>query len=277
MLNPDTQLTIKYSDNGSFTDYSSDFQDFTRDTNAFTLKTIDALYVGYYKPINKFYVDMNTPNSEANTLSIKYYNGSTFTTIDGSLDETKGLTRSGFIQWTREQTDQAVTTIDGKELYWYEITCDITHIASVYNAIGLIFADDKDLTEQVPEITDNAHLVGKQSHVLSHVASKKWIIQDLRNRNYGKRDADGVFQDITAWDVLDIEQINSASTFKALSIIYMNYSDEPGDIYEKKSKSYEKKYGLSMELAVLRLDVDDDGVKDTSENTLEFKTRRVTR
>lgn len=278
MLDPNTQLTIKYSDNGSFTDYSQDFQDFTRDTQSVNLVSAeDKLYVGYYKPINKFYIDLATPNSNANDLSIKYYNGSTFQNVAGQLDETKGCTRSGFVQWTREQTDQTKTTIDGEEMYWYEITASADHADAVYNAIGILFADDKDLSEQVPEINDSAHLAGKSSHVLAHVASKKWIIQELRNRNYVKRDEDGTPQDITAWDLLDIEQINQASTFKALSIIYFNYSDEPNDIYERKSKSYNAQYKSALQLAVLRLDLDDDGVKDDTENTLEMKNRRVTR
>lgn len=278
MLNPDTQLTIKYSDNGVFSDFSNDFQDFTRDTQSLNLVTSeDKLYVGFFKPINKFYIDLNTVNSVTNIITVKYYNGTAFTTVAGQIDETKGVTRSGFMQWTREQTNQVVTTIDGVELFWYEVTTDINHADAVYNAIGLIFADDKDLAEQVPEINDPAHLAGLASHILAHVSSKKWIIQDLRNRNYGKRDEDGILQDITAWDVLDIEQINQAALFKALSIIYFNYSDEPNDIYEKKSKTYNAQYKSSMELAKLRLDTDDDGVLDTNENTAEYVSRRVTR
>lgn len=278
MLDPNTQLTIKYDDNGSFTDYSQDMQDFTRDTNAINLVSAeDSLYIGYYKPINKFYIDLNTPNSNSNELTIKYYNGSAFADVAGQLDETKGFTRSGFVQWTREQTDQAKTTIDGSEMYWYQVTASADHADAVYNAIGILFADDKDLSEQIPEINDAAHLAGKSSHVLAHVSAKKWIIQDLRNRNYGKRDEDGEFQDITAWDLLQIEQINQAAVFKALSIIFFNFSDEPNDIYEKKSKSYASDYKIAMELSVLRLDLDDDGETDTVEKDLEFKTRRVVR
>jgi hypothetical protein len=278
MLNPNTRLTIKYSDNGSFTDYSNDLQDFTRDTVSFVLKTsIDALYIGYYKPINKIYFDMNEINSNNNTLTVKYYNGSSFISVDGKIDETKGLTRSGFIHWTREQSDQAQTTIDSVGLYWYEITTDTTHSDSIYNGIGLIFADDKDLSEIVPEINDSSHLAGKASHILAHISTKKWIIQDLRNRNYGKRDIDGLFQEITAWDLLDIDQINQAAIYKALSIIFFNYSDEVGDKYEQKSKSYNKTYSEFLDLAKLRLDLDDDGVLDETENAKEFTTRRVRR
>lgn len=278
MLNPNTQLTIKYSDNGSFTDYSLEFQDFTRDTQSINLKTtLDKLYIGYYKPINKYYIDLTTANSVSNVLTIKYYNGANFVSVDDQMDETKGFTRSGFIHWTRDQTDETKTTIDSKELYWYEVTTSVTHADAIYNGIGILFADDKDLTEIIPEIADSTHLVGRPSHVLAHVSAKKWIIQDLRNRNYGKYDADGVFQDITAWDILDIEQINQAATYKALSIIYFNYSDEKDDIYEKKSRSFNAQFKDSMQLSKLRLDLNDDGLVDTNENTLEYVSRRVTR
>lgn len=278
MLNPNTQLTIKYSDNGVFSDFSQDFQDFTRDTQALNLElTNDDLYIGYYKPINKVYIDMNTPNSVSNILTIQCYNGVSYVNVSGDMDETKGLTRSGFIQWDRAQTDQAKSTVDGEELYWYKISASATHADAVINGINLIFADDKDLAEQIPEINDAAHLTGKPSHILAHVAAKKAIIQTLRNRNYGKRDENGTLQDITAWDLLDIDQINQAATMKALSIIFFNYSDEVNDRHETKSRSYAKQYKMAMELAVLNLDVDDDGVKDSGENHAEMKQRRVTR
>ncbi len=278
MLDPNAQLTIKYSDNGSFSDYSQDFQDFTRDVQALDIVAAeDKLYVGYYKPINKLYIDFNSPNTATNVCTLKYFNGSAFVDVAGQIDETKGLTRSGFMQWTREQADQAATSVDGVELYWYELTVSVDTVDMVVNAIGLIFADDKDLAEQIPNINDSAHLAGKPSHILAHVSTAKWMIQDLRNKNYGKRDADGNFQDITVWDLLDIDQINQAATLKALATIFFNYSDEPNDIYEKKSKAYESAYKSAMSLATLRLDVNDDGHKDITENTAEYHTRRFTR
>ena len=276
MLNSNERLTILTLITASYTDISSDMQDFTRDTQTFNLDA-DVLHVGYYKPINKIYIDLTTPNSVTNTLQIQFWNGTTWADVDGLIDETKGCTRSGFIQWARESTDQVAHSVNSISKYWYRVVASVQHADSVYNGIGLMFADDKDLSEQVPEINDDAHLAGRPSHILAHVAAKKLIIQDLRNANYGKRDSDGVLQDITVWDLLEIDQINTAAIFKALSIIYFNYSDEPNDIYEKKSKSYASQFKSAMQLAKLSLDLDDDGVKDVNENSLEFKNKRVTR
>ena len=61
------------------------------------------------------------------------------------------------------------------------------------------------------------------------------------------------------------------------SLIFFNYSDEPNDIYERKSTRYNKNYKDALELARLNLDVDDDGILDIEETGSEFITRRVTR
>jgi hypothetical protein len=251
-------------------------QDFTRDSVIFDLSSA-ILYVGFYKPINKIYIDLTSPNSLSSTLTIQYWNGSAFVDLDDVLDETKTYSRNGFIQWSREQTNQVANTVDGKELFWYKLTNSSVATTMDINGLNLLFADDKDLAERIPEINDDAHLTGKSSHVLAHVSAKKNIIQELRNKNYGKRDVDGVLQDITIWDLLDIDQINAAATLKALSIIYFNFSDEPNDSYERKSKSFESGYKEAMKLAVLNLDLDDDGLKDITENHTEFKGHRVTR
>lgn len=277
MLIPSTYLKIVYQNGANFTDYSQALNDVTRDEVTLGVQNVDTLYIGYHKPIDRLYVDLPTPNTVQNTLSVKYFNGTSYVEVDSMLDETKGFTRSGFVRWIREYDDQAKSTVDGDEMYWYAIQPSSTHSATVFNWINLIFADDRDLVEQIPEILSTAHLGSKKSHILAHVAAKKFIIQEIRNANYGKRDADGKFQDINAWDLLDIDQINQAATFKALSIMYFNYSDEPGDNYSVKSKSFNNKYSTAMSLAVLQLDLDDDGKVDTGERTLEGPNRRFRR
>lgn len=279
MLDANTKLTILYDDNSVFTDFSQDMNDFTRDTNSINLETgNDRLLIGFYKPIDKVYIDFNAVNSQASILTIQYYNGTTFVDVDGQIDETKGFTRSGFLQWTREQDDQVSNVVNGIDLYWYSVSTDTTHVDTIFNAIGIILSDDTELKIKVPTILDAASLTGKPSHILAHVSARNWIIQDLRNHNYGKWDQEETqFSDIIAWDLLQHRQFQEAATFYALHQIYFNFSDEPGDKHEIKAKSYFKKYEDQMELAAINLDLDDDGEEDPSEKGQTYNSRIVTR
>lgn len=279
MLDANTKLTILYDDNSVFTDFSQDMNDFTRDTNSINLETVnDRLLIGFYKPIDKVYIDFNASNSQASILTIQYYNGTNFVDVDGQIDETKGFTRSGFLQWNREQEDQISNDVNGIDLYWYSVSTDKTHVDTIFNAIGIILSDDSELRVKVPTITDAAFLTGKPSQILAHVSARDWIIQDLRNHNYGKWDQEETqFSDIIAWDLLQHSQFREAATFYALHQIYFNFSDEPADKWDIKSKSYFKKYEDQMDLAVLNLDLDDDGEEDPNEKGITSHSRIVIR
>ena len=279
MLDANTKLTILLDDNTVFTDFSQDMNDFTRDTNSINLETVnDQLYIGFEKPIDRVYVDFATVNSQSNKLTIQYFNGTIFTDVEGNLDETKGFTRSGFLQWNRTQTDQVANTVDGIKLFWYRVNTDTTHADTIINAIGIILSDDSELRIEVPTINDVEYLVDEPSHILSHVAARNWIIQYLRNHNYGKiNDDTDQFEDIIAWDLLQIHQFRQAATFYALHLIYFNLSDDPGDKWEIKSKKMLSKFESQIELAELNLDLDDDGEEDPSEIGINSNSRVVFR
>lgn len=278
MLDSNTQLKVLFYNGSTFTDYSQDMQDFTRDTNVVDFQTTHVWYVGFNKPIDKVYLDMNVVNNVSNILSIKYYNGSTYANVSGQIDSTKGFTRSGFISWDNDQTDQEQSTVDSDEMYWYQIVTDTNHLSTAsYNAFNLIFSDDSELRIKVPTITNTSHLQGQPSHILQHVNARNFIIQELRNKNYGKRNDDGELQDINPWDILRIDQIKEAATYKALEFIYFNYSDSPGDKYELKSGKYRGHFERAFNLAKLAIDTDDDGIEDTSERETQSYTSRVIR
>lgn len=279
MLDANTKLTILHDDNSVFTDFSQDMNDFTRDTNAINLVTVeDKLLIGFEKPIDRVYIDFNTVNSNASILTIKYFNGTIFIKVEGQLDETKGFTRSGFLQWNRSQTDQVINTVNGIDLFWYEVSTDTTHADTIFNAIGLILSDDSELRIEVPTINDPEYLVDEPSHILSHVAARNWIVQYLRNHNYGKINTETQqFEDIIAWDLLQIHQFRQAATFYAIHLIYFNISDDPGDKWEIKSKAFFTKFESQIELAELNLDLDDDGVEDPSEIGIDSNSRVIFR
>lgn len=272
MLNLNTELTVLHDDNSVFLDRSSVAQSFVRDTFVldYTVSE-DALYIGYRKPVNVFYIDLTVLNTVSASLTLEYYKGgdtNAFTSLDHS-DDTMGLSRSGFVQWERNPEDEEEVGINGTELYWYKLTWDATLTSTTeIRAINIIFSDDSDLRTYVPSITASRYLPNNETtHVLSHVASRNHILQRLVNDGKIKINfSNGEFSEVNQFDILDVNQLREASTLKTLSIIYGDLSDSPDDKYQIKADMYERFFeNTYVNLKFLNIDVDDDGIEDQFE------------
>lgn len=278
MINTKTKLTILTEISSAFEDISFDCADSTRDTKSITLTDSDYIYVGFYKPINSFYAYLTDLNTTDTPLNVEYYNGSTWGAVEGLYDDSKAFQRSGFIKWNRNQENEAKTSVNSIETYWYRISPNATLTECTFQAITGLFTDDQDLEIEVPDITDSAHLAGKTSHFNSHLSSRNDIIQALRNQgNKTLNHSTGEDKDLTVWDVLDIDQLKQASTYLALSKIYFNFSDEIDDKFSEKSNSFYNKYEKAFKLAFLNLDVNDNGIQEPNEEMPEIKSLRVIR
>lgn len=275
MQNKETRLFVFHDDNSSFSDFSNEAQDYSRDN--FSLELVNAedyLYIGYNKPINAVYLELETANTNANTLDIEYFEddggGSPdFVDIPSFLDETKGFTRNGFITWERNLTDEAKTTINSQEAFWYRIrpSADFSAGTSV-RGLNIVFADDQDLKTVVPNIlSSNKFLAtGQTSHILAHVAARDAIVQDLRNNGKFKVDLNtGRLKDFNEFDLLKISQFREAAKFKALVVIFEDLSDATNDFYSNRAVKFEREYNKSMEMVFANIDLDNDGLQDSFE------------
>lgn len=279
MIDKRSALTIKHDDNSVFADYSHKMAAFGRDSVTMTITNAeDYVWVGFDKPINAVYVDITTPNGSEGSLEVQYWNGSSYVDVSEKSDDTLGLYRSGFVRWERELTNQAVSTVDSEEMYWYRILPSVDRTGIVVSGLNLVFSDDYELSLEQPYISDTEFLGSESSHIKTHVAVKNEIIQKFRNKNYVKYDSvtsDKV--DIDCWDLLDIEEVKLAASYLALSKIYFGLSDNPEDVWASKSAAYRGMFDKYIDLARLSIDVDDDGLVSVSENKPAFKTRYFTR
>ena len=229
------RLHVFYDNNSVFSDITDSMVDYGRDTEAIVIIAAeDKLYTGYRKPINAEYIEMATANTNVNTMTVKYYNGTAFAAVVGYYDRTKGLTRSGFVSWDRNQTTEAVTTIDGQEAYWYEHTFSADHSAgTILGGLNIVFSDDEDLKEEHFQILDYLDTAGgENSYILKHVAARNEIIQKLRNDGRFKHNiSNGNLSDLDAFDLLNFEQVREASKYLVLSKLFFNRSDAPDDAY----------------------------------------------
>ena len=276
MIGLTEKLTILHYDGATYSDYSDILLSYLSEDVSISLAPTDKFYVGFKKPINTVFVEVHTAHNIDTTLSVKYYNGAAFDDVLGLLDDSGSFDHSGFIQWDRNQDSESKTAIDGVEQFWYELTV-ADSITKTLDGLNIVFSDDNDLKLECFEITDY-YPEGRHSHILSHVASRNFIIQKLRTDGRYKLDlSNGNLKDITAFDLLDVSQVRMASTFLTLSKIFTNLSDESEDVYSQKATHYMSLFGEVMQHFFLYLDTDDDGTLDTDERTMNVSSVLVRR
>lgn len=273
MIDPTTKLYVFHDDNSVFSDFTDLAADYIRDEFSMTLVAAeDYLYLGYYKPFNATYVKLITANTNANELALEYFDGTTWQSRSVT-DETLGMTRSGFLLW--DSTDMASTTINSQEAFYVRIKPSADHTVTTARAMNLVFADDNALKQEFFEI-DNSSLLppGETDHIVHHVAARNTIIQKLRNLQYIKTNSDGIYVNMTQWDLFDLFEIKQSAIMLTLSKIFFLLSDSPEDTWWAKYREYQDKFEEAFKLARLTLDVDDDGVKDAGENLVKKKVSR---
>jgi hypothetical protein len=218
--------------------------------------------ISFYKPINSLFI--NCKNREgSNRISLKYFNGIEWTDVK-LKDLTFGLTRSGFVSWSRNLPGEK--SADGMYSYKLQILeldgSQISEETEVkFKGINLVFSDDWDLLEEYPSIM--THLPDDQeSFIRFHASARDEIITDLRNAGIviGTHSRKQVDQ----WDLLDKNEVREASKFSTLSKIFKWLSDTDGDRYDQLAKEYQAEAGSSLS-PLISLDRDDDGRKSKGE------------
>jgi hypothetical protein len=269
-----SKLTVLHDDNGVFTDHSNDAHDYSRDSFSLELNAAeDRLLIGFKKPINALYLELSTPNAAAVTITGRYNDGTSFLPLIEATDDTKGLTRSGFYRWKRNQTledgadksDEVAVTIDGKELFWYELKVDTDlDVGFTVQGLNMVFADDRDLLGVVPSIMSYLD-DGETNFIKRHQAVRNKIIQKFRNKARLKVNSSQGLLDLNQWDFLDHFQLREAAKFFALSDIYFDAFDEQDSNEFQRYLSYKTYAEDAFDLFYVSLDNNDDGVSKTDE------------
>jgi len=132
----DNVTTAAGEDDKVFRIYTDEVTDEDTSTQAtFTLDTlstdnVNALYVGYWQPIDGITFDLGTSvNNNTATLTVKYWNGSAWTAVSGQSDGTDSggapLAVDGTISWTYPTSGtEKPRRINGLTLFWYRIETD---------------------------------------------------------------------------------------------------------------------------------------------------------
>lgn len=276
MIDTRNKLTVLIDDNTSFIDVTEKAADFLRDEFAHDfVATEDYLYLGFKRPFSAAYVELIDVSTAGAVATLEVYDGSTW--VDATLqDETAGLSRSGFWQFSKDEMTQ--TEVNGTTLFWARVSFDVTTGAVAFRGINIVFSDDAALKAEFFDI-DNPKLLpsGQASHISAHVAARNHIIQKLRNQNYIKVNASTGLENLTPWDLLDIHEVKSAACYLALSKIFFVLSDNPEDNYWTKYREYQDKFEEAFRLATLSIDNNDDGIPDSDEKSAPIRATRWNR
>jgi hypothetical protein len=211
-------------------------------------------------------------------LTVEKYNGTSWEEVD-SFDETEGLSESGFI-FLDEYDDEAVQTFESKEQYWMRLSLDVSSSVMSIRLLNLLFNNLEDLINEEPDI-EEFYPASVDSHVLSMVASREYILRKINNSGqYKYKESTKEISQINQFDLFDINEVREASTYYSLYKIFSNVVNDPDDKWKDKSQAYFKKFTASWKVfegAMLSLDSDDSGEESDAEKAKSVQTTKLIR
>lgn len=253
----------------SMTDYSVILNDYQRDELDLTLPIGEYIYVGLYKPFNRLYLEFLEPSEVADaSMSLEIYNGQIWQPVDNFLDETINGTRSGFVSW-KKRNGWGPSTIQNDNLYWVRFSFSQDFTAKI-RAINILFSNDNDLRSELQSL-DKYLAQGQKSFAPSHQTVRDDIIQTLRNKgkikyphheNSNNNCGHCSTENITKWDLLDIDEVKVASKYFVLEKIFWQASAAPNDKFSERQKQSKIMAEKSFDLLYLSLDENNTGKED---------------
>lgn len=271
MIDSRAALTVLKDTDGVFTDLTLDAADYLTDPFDFDLGENDTLYIALHKPFSTVFIEMAVPAESDVGLGAEYFDGESWQTLT-LTDETRGLTRSGFLSWDKTKLEQ--TVVNDKGGFYVRLSADSEVSGTAIRGINIVYTGMPQLKQEFWEV-DNEQLLpnNESSHIGIIVAARDQLIQQLRNMGYQKNSGN-TKELINPFDLIDIFEVREASTFLTLSKLFFNLSSSPDDHWWQKYNSYKNKFTEMARLAYLSIDKNDDGVDDPNEKQAPIKVVR---
>jgi hypothetical protein len=214
--------------------------------------------MGFYAPFQSRHMQFENLNTTTVSLTVEYWNGSAWVATVDFVDQTLGLTRSGFLSWTN-QADWVASKqapINDISLFWIRVSVDLdldagTSLQSVLN----LFSDDDSLRLYYPELVNDTRFLpqDRTDYLDQHVAAKDLVVLKLKQRRLIKDER----------QILDINEVFTAATHACAYLILhpVATSETIIELAERALKAFEN------EVSQLALSVDqsDDGTLSEAE------------
>lgn len=269
--------TVLFHDGATFTDLSLDMLSFGRDSSAIPLLAASgALYFARVKPFAAVYAEVKVPNAVAASLTVEYWNGTAWASVEGLVDDSDAFSRSGFIQFDKPE-DWESTTVDSKEGYFirFRPSANLTGTTEL-QGLNIVFSDDQDLKGVYPSILNYLDS-NEPTFVLRHENSRDRVVEQIRKIGRKEPTGAGKYENFDAWDFLHIEEVRLWATYLTLANIFSGLQSKDDDMFLQKAKEYAKDAETYRAEAFLSLDIDDDGKDDKPEEAGEISSRRLVR
>lgn len=153
----------------------------------FEVTDADAFYVGFYGRFSSRYIAMDEVNTNDVSVSVKYWNGTTWVAVQDLIDQTSGFTSSGFLHW-QNQDDWELKVLDpitDQELYWVkiEVDDDLSDDTAIEAVLDL-YCDDEIVRPYYPELISDARYKpsGATNFLEQYVAAKDLVVLKLKQR-----------------------------------------------------------------------------------------------
>jgi hypothetical protein len=258
-------------------DLSLKLKSFSTPSISLELLSSDYLYVGFEKFFRTFFVGFDVLNTSPASMSYEYFDGSVWKPLV-VLDETYNFSKSGFINFA-PPVDWQKTSVNSTELFYLRIKSDVDFSAGTkLQGLNILFACDADL-EGIRSDIVTKYNKGKPWFT-KHEEARKQIIQRIRNAghklvNYDVTNSTLYFgntksiylDDVSEFDILKPSELKEAAKHLAIALIYLNeLTDANDDKFERMGKHYMALYNEFMNLFILKIDTNNNGVEDEAED-----------
>lgn len=271
-----------YSNNSIINDWSPELNKYQSGTQTFTfVASQDYFYIGNIARFNHAYLKLATLNTANTSMTVEYFSGTTneWTRAVELIDETQGLTQSGFITWVPDKNDAweisdckydalgNVTFSTGRnnidsndtliyDKYWIRISFNNDlDVGTELSWAGQKFSDDDDLGAEFPDLirsnVKTAFESGKTDWEEQHVRAAEIIVQDLISKKV-------IF---TKNQILERRSFTLASVYKVAQMIFNSFGDDYVDQKLAAKSEYEKR----LDTSIYDVDLNLDGELDQSE------------
>lgn len=234
----------------------------------FNLTTSEAFYVGYEKPFATRYFNLSVANTNSSDLTVTFWNGSDWASVEDLIDQTDGFTTSGFIGWQNPGSWQkkALSPITDVELYWVKIVTsanlsNTTALQSVNN----LFCDSMLLRAYYPElVSDSRYLPTNRTDFLDQFEGAKDLVV-LRLKQLKAIEDES--------EIIDINEVAVAAVHAAAYLILKPIAR--GDEARQMVKDAYDDFERELKLTTHSFDKDNSGV--VSENEKNVNTTFIAR
>jgi len=267
---------IFWNDDGTEKDLSVELNEWR--SGSYTLPFVaadDRLYVACDLPFNHKYIEIDTANDQATSVSVETWYGNQWNAVVDLIDRTAlssaSLAQSGIIEWKTDRLKgwdreldsddvSGVSKVGIYDMYWIRMSFSADlNVNTALKYIGNKFSSDSVLYDYYPDLSNTslkeAFEAGKTTWDDQHFIASEMVIRDLKKRNII----------ISQNQILDYEKFKEPTIHKVAEIVYWALGRQFDD-NRTKARAY---YDEAINLKFFGVDLNRDGNQSDREKSTQ--------